>query len=255
MNKDEIIQKIDLIKSAISPLNESSEYAHIAQYVSIELEHVRKGIAMSSFTSGTDLTGMTFGSLTVIGTCGKKPYSSNGGYIYKWKCLCTCGNVVERDTYQLTRYKGKIAQMCPSCRTKYIRTTHGQSHSKLYGIWTRMKQVCYDEKSPGYAYCGAKGINVCDEWVLDYVNFMNWAINNGATDTSKLKRKDTTKDFSPENCYFTEGRQITINGETHNLNEWCRIYNVHYSTIQARLKRGIPHDMLFSDISNFQKAK
>ena len=36
-----------------------------------------------------------------------------------------------------------------------------------------------------------------------------------------------------------QGYAITINGETHNQSEWCRIYKIDPSTVRSRMERGM----------------
>jgi hypothetical protein len=39
-----------------------------------------------------------------------------------------------------------------------------------YRSWSTMLTRCFNPNSPGYAYYGARGIQVCDRW-LDFRNF------------------------------------------------------------------------------------
>ena len=84
--------------------------------------------------------------------------------------------------------------------------TAGEIH---YEIMRR----CYDPKCVSYNSYGAKGIKVCDEW-QDRENFKKWARENGYSKELKLCRKDSSKDYSPENCYFGEGYKATY-GKKH----------------------------------------
>ena len=52
-----------------------------------------------------DLTGRTFGQLTVLG---RVPYYLGGP---TWDCLCSCGNHTDATSYQLTHHK-KISCGC-----------------------------------------------------------------------------------------------------------------------------------------------
>lgn len=68
---------------------------------------------------------------------------------------------------------------------------------------------CYNKNSVMYRDYGAKGITVCDEW-HDKKAFVNWAFQNGYSKEMRLKRIDTTKGYSPENCKF-----VTCNTKNH----------------------------------------
>ncbi|AGB62616.1 hypothetical protein [Bacillus phage phiAGATE] len=73
------------------------------------------------------------------------------------------------------------------------------SNSKLYRVWTTMRQRCRDQKATGYSSCGGKGIQVCSEW-QSFSNFAEWSSSNGYSEGKSLSRVDLNKDFCPENC-------------------------------------------------------
>ena len=72
------------------------------------------------------------------------------------------------------------------------------------GIHYEIMRRCYNPDSITYKYFGAIGIKVCDEW-HDREVFRAWAKENGFKKGLKLCRKDNTKDYTPDNCYFAEG--------------------------------------------------
>jgi hypothetical protein len=55
-----------------------------------------------------------------------------------------------------------------------------------------------------------KDVTLCDDW-LEYANFEKWAYENGYQENLMLGRKDTSKDFCPENCYWTTRPEINRN--------------------------------------------
>lgn len=121
---------------------------------------------------------------------------------------------------------------------------------RLYRIYWSMKERCYNKQYKWYKDYGARGIVVCDEWLHDFTNFHDWAINNGYRDDLTLDRINVDGNYTPENCRFAtpkqqarnrrRNRRITINGKTRCLAEWCEILNLKYGTIKARLHRGWP---------------
>ncbi len=74
------------------------------------------------------------------------------------------------------------------------------------GIHYEMMRRCYNPNSVTYSSFGAIGIKVCDEW-HDREVFRKWAKENGFKKGLRLCRKDSSKDYSPENCYFGEGNK------------------------------------------------
>ena len=128
--------------------------------------------------------------------------------------------------------------------------THGLSKTRLHRIWHSMYCRCYYPSTNRYKNYGAKGIKVCEEWkhTQGFINFYNWAINNGYSDELTIDRIDNEKDYSPENCRWltlkeqsnhrTNNRVIEYNGIKHTLSEWCETYNINPVTFSDRLKRG-----------------
>lgn len=121
-------------------------------------------------------------------------------------------------------------------------------YHRLYKIYLHMKDRCYDINNNDYHRYGARGIKICDEWLNDFMNFYNWAINNSYQDDLTIDRTDNNDDYKPSNCTWAtkkqqarntrRNRMITINGETRCLVEWCEILNLNYNKTKRRLHRG-----------------
>lgn len=151
-------------------------------------------------------------------------------------CQCECGN-----TKELLLCNIKKTQSCGCIKN----TRNGLSHSRLFKIYSHMVDRCYNPKNNRYGSYGKRGIKVCQEWLDDFMNFYNWANNNGYKDTLTIERIDVNKDYCPENCkWITKSEQawnrtnnvrVTINDETHCLAEWCRIYKLPYSVVSKRI--------------------
>lgn len=77
--------------------------------------------------------------------------------------------------------------------------THGLSGTRLYGIWSGMKNRCMNKGHPSYKHYGGRGIAVCDEW-HDFLKFREWAEANGYEDKLTLDRVDNDGGYHPENC-------------------------------------------------------
>lgn len=121
--------------------------------------------------------------------------------------------------------------------------THGESTTRIYGIWNGMRARCEKEHNPRYEDYGGRGITVCPEW-QDYTTFRDWAYANGYSDDLTIDRIDNDKGYSPDNCrWATMTEQIrnrscawtvTIDGVTKPAIEWCKEYGVPYNVASAR---------------------
>lgn len=68
-----------------------------------------------------------------------------------------------------------------------------------------MKSRCYNANGDDYAYYGARGIRICDEWLSDYSVFKKWAYENGYDETAEngkctIDRIDVNGNYEPSNC-------------------------------------------------------
>ncbi|MEK5272553.1 hypothetical protein NSR00_17730 [Aeribacillus sp. FSL K6-8394] len=188
-----------------------------------------------------DITGKKFGRLTVI------EYTYTKGKIAYWRCLCECGNETIVMGANLRHGKTKSC----GCIHKKIRSNlsfkHGQADTRLFKIWSNMKDRCENPHNKRYDRYGGRGIKVCDEW-HEFKNFYDWAINNGYNDQLTIERKDINKNYEPDNCeWIPQSKQaknrssnikVTIDGETKILMDWSRKTGINYGTLKGRYKRG-----------------
>lgn len=200
-----------------------------------------------------DLKGQKFDLLTVVEFSHRE--SSNGRYRYYWKCKCECGKEVIRRADGL---KDKGVKSCGCYREKILkqhnfkinnpRKSHGMTNTRLYKIYSKIKERCYYEKYPEYYLYGGRGIRMCDEWKEDFMNFYNWSMSHGYKDDLSIDRKDFNGNYDPSNCRWADNItqannkrnniKLTYNGETHTLPEWARKLNLPYSTLADRRKKG-----------------
>ena len=189
-----------------------------------------------------DLTGQKFGRLTTL----YRLHNIKGKT--KWLCVCDCGNLKEVILSDLLLGKSKscgcLAKELVSSRS----TIHGQCGTRLYRIWTKMKERCYTTTNKRYKDYGGRGVAVCAEWKNGFMSFYNWAMANGYDDTLTIDRIDVDGNYEPTNCRWITMKQqsrnkrsniiFTYNGVTHCLIDWCNILNLKYNTIKMRIKRG-----------------
>lgn len=185
-----------------------------------------------------DLTGKRFGRLTVL-----EKDSSGHNKPTIWTCKCDCGKITKVDGHDLKRGKTK------SCGC--INLKHGLKNTRIYNLWSKMKQRCYNVNSSNYKNYGERGITICNKW-LDkdngFINFYNWSMNNGYKDNLTIDRINVNGNYEPNNCRWITNieqqrnkrntRYATINNITKPVKEWCEILGIKYTTLLNWLNKG-----------------
>lgn len=158
-----------------------------------------------------DLTGQRFGRLTVI-----ERHGSDRHGLATWRCLCDCGNEhICRG--RVLRLGKTISCGCVNQELRKKRTTkHDKRRTRIYGVWTSMKNRCYNPKSNRYHRYGARGITVCDEWRENFQAFYDWAMTNGYDENASkgkctIDRIDNDKGYSPDNCRWVDMKEQSKN--------------------------------------------
>lgn len=184
-----------------------------------------------------DLTGQRFGRLTVIRRDGT---NKNGSAT--WLCKCDCGNVKVASGRDLTNGDTKSC----GCSRRAPRK-HGMTKTRLYRIWSDMKNRCQNPNNHAYKDYGGRGITVCKEWSDDFNRFKEWAADSGYREGLTIERIDFDKGYCPDNCtWITLSEQaqnrrmcifVTINGKTMNLQQWCDELGIDYKLAHNRIHK------------------
>ena len=79
---------------------------------------------------------------------------------------------------------------------------HGLSRTSEYRCWQQMKDRCYNTRNHAYKNYGARGIKVCDRWLISFDNFiedMGFKVNKKYS----LDRINNDGNYEPSNCRWT----------------------------------------------------
>ena len=191
-----------------------------------------------------DLTGQRVGRLTVIKRV------ENDGKKVMWLCRCDCGNETTVFFFFFRNGDTKSCGCLSKDKLRERRFKHGEARkTRLYNIWIHIKHRTSgkaNEKRTKKWYTD-KNIKMCEEW-SDFRNFRDWANENGYDDSLTIDRIDGNKGYSPENCRWVDWKtqtrnksnniNITRNGETKCLKDWCTELGLKNRSIFQRIARG-----------------
>jgi hypothetical protein len=188
--------------------------------------------------------GSRYGRLVVCGgpiRDGRKPI--------KYPCRCDCGGETT-STGAFLRFGVAASCGCKRIETlRKLKTTHGESKTRLHVVWCGMKARCSNKNHSSYKYYGGKGIKV-GSYFGSFSRFKMWAERNGYREGLTIERIDSEKDYTPKNCTFADrttqnrnsgsAHNVKCNGKSMCLEAWSEITGVKSATIRGRLKRGWP---------------
>ena len=175
-----------------------------------------------------------------------------------WLCKCNlCDKTYKVASSNLLSNKSTCCRYCSNQQFK----KHGESNSRIYRIWVKMRARCYNKQYKAYKDYGARGITVCDMWKNDSTAFIEWAKKSGYRDNLTLDRIDLNKGYYPENCRWASLQEqqqthkrrlieITYKNKTQCLAVWCRTLGLNYNLARSRIHKGYA----FADIvANFAR--
>ena len=186
-----------------------------------------------------DLSGQQFGALQVEARIDTEPRHVH------WRCRCDCGGMV---VVQGSNLKNGHTTSCGCARRELMRAkqlTHGQSKTRVYGIWAGMWTRCTNEKHGDFHRYGGRGITVCDRWQ----SFERFYQDMGDPPAKAwIDRIDNEGPYEPGNCRWATAKQqqrnkrnnhlVTFNDKTQTVTEWGEERGMKPLTLLQRLRYG-----------------
>lgn len=195
-----------------------------------------------------DLTGKTFGRLTVTGNIERR-----NNLLY-WECVCECGNNKFISSAKLRSGNTKSCRCLNTELTIKRTVTHGLSKHPIHKLWLKIKERCYNPNSENYYMYGGRGVIMCKEWLNDFMCFYNWCVANGWAkglqidkDIKAIKIGIPALVYSPEMCQFVTpkvnnyskrtSKYIEYNGKKQTIAEWAVETGIKMGTLWRRLRK------------------
>ncbi len=188
-----------------------------------------------------DISGRTFGRLTVIGRAGNTASRHT-----RWRCLCQCG---AEKLVSLPCLRGGNTKSC-GCLKREREASFGRKHGRHgtpeYSVWRAMIGRCENHKDVAWSRYGGRGVTVCARWRHDFAAFYE-DMGPRPAGTS-IERIVGTIGYEPGNCVWAtpreqqnnirSNRRLVHDGRNQTLIQWSRETGLKRGTIATRLDYG-----------------
>lgn len=132
-----------------------------------------------------------------------------------------------------------------SMSTKHGHARNDAGRSPTYRSWEVMRARCQNQNDDNFPSYGGRGIKVCQRWQV----FSNFLADMGERPArTTIDRKNPNGDYEPNNCRWASPIQqarnrrntlnVTYQGQTKNLKDWCEEIGIGYHLVFNRLKNG-----------------
>jgi len=96
---------------------------------------------------------------------------------------------------------------------------HGLCNHRLYSIYYTMRSRCLNQQNLKYKDWGGRGINICSDWMDDFLSFYSWSIANGYDDNLQIDRIKNNKGYYPKNCRWVTPAEQSFNRRNNKLTQ------------------------------------
>lgn len=159
----------------------------------------------------------------------------------KWFAIFKCQKCGKSFETQINNVLSGNTKSCGCTKGTY----HGESKTRLYRMYAHILERCNNKKCKEYKWYGERGIE-CK--FKDYVEFRDFALQNGYNDTLTVERIDVNGHYEPQNITFIplklqarntrQNVKITYKGLTLCAAEWAEILECNADTLTNRKRSG-----------------
>lgn len=211
--------------------------------------------------------GQRFGRLVIVGFGTKT--SKFGNNVNCALCRCDCGTEKLVGIDCLKRGNTTSCGCYNRERVRQVVSKGNHSKTRLYDVWTNMKQRCQNPHHPAYNSYGGRGIKVCDKW-QEFQPFYEWAIRTGYTTGGKnqsIDRIDVNGNYEPSNCRWatykeqqnnrTDNKRFNVFGVQMSYEQMSDVSGLHIGALRSRIdiQKMTPEEAVCTKPKNNRNAK
>ena len=152
---------------------------------------------------------------------------------------------------------------------KHLNETHGEAsgsrRTKEYRAWRSIKQRCYLETNKDFHNYGARGIEMCPEWIGSFERFL-FDMGRAPTALHSIDRINNSGNYTKENCRWSQPKPqarnrrtnvfVEHNGKTQCVLDWSLEIGIPRWSISRRLEDGWSMQKIIDHYGfNYQKQK
>lgn len=141
---------------------------------------------------------------------------------------CTVCNIdISIGKYETKRHKGLCRKCSNKKRGDCVSASTPESHKHIKKTLRNMIARCSGKYDIYKTY---DKINVCDEWKNNPELFIEWSLDNGYKRELSIDRKDSTKDYTPDNCRWYSlvdnalDGALSLKGRSHNTSGYTGVW-------------------------------
>lgn len=113
---------------------------------------------------------------------------------------------------------------------------HGMSKTPIYQKWRDMRKRCYHPNNIQYENYGGRGIEVCEEWKVSFLQFYS-DMGDPPTSNHQLDRIDNDGNYEPSNCkWATPSENSSNKRDSPNKTGFPNVKKTIYGTYTSRFQ-------------------
>jgi hypothetical protein len=172
-------------------------------------------------------------------------------------CTCACGGTIVASRSNVRLGKTRSCGCYRREQIQHANTRHGQAKTGVYRVWAGMIRRCHNPTAEGYAFYGARGVVVCDEWRRDFAVFFAEVGPRPSPQHSLDRWPNPHGNYEPGNVRWAtlaeqrrnwrNNRFIEWQGRQQLLTDWCRELGLPFSATRMRLRNGWGVERAFTE--------